>query len=134
MSSSRGAAASTAGSSVSNFAAGKSRPLALAVAPSGKFVYGLNRGADSIVTFGADLATGTLTPLDGEPSGGREPSDLAVTGIYLYGPEVFEIITTLRPSGRGELEISDVNHEYAQRRATGNCSRKDVQSMTSSIP
>jgi glucose-1-phosphate thymidylyltransferase len=46
-------------------------------------------------------------------------SDLAVTGIYLYGPEVFEIIQTLKPSGRGELEISDVNHEYAQRQALG---------------
>jgi glucose-1-phosphate thymidylyltransferase len=45
------------------------------------------------------------------------PSDLAVTGIYLYGPEVFDIISTLKPSGRGELEISDVNHEYAQRGA-----------------
>ena len=46
-------------------------------------------------------------------------SDLAVTGIYLYGPEVFEIITTLRPSGRGELEISDVNQEYARRATLG---------------
>jgi 6-phosphogluconolactonase len=68
-----------------DFAAGKSRPLALVVAPNGKFVYGLNRGADSIVTFGADNATGTLTPLDGEPCGGRDPSDLAITpsGTYL---------------------------------------------------
>jgi glucose-1-phosphate thymidylyltransferase len=32
---------------------------------------------------------------------------------------VFEIITTLRPSGRGELEITDVNHEYAQRATLG---------------
>lgn len=42
-------------------------------------------------------------------------SDLAVTGIYMYGPEVFEIVRTLKPSGRGELEISDVNQHYVQR-------------------
>jgi len=40
------------------------------------------------------------------------PSHYAVTGIYCYDPEVFEVITTLEPSGRGELEITDVNNWY----------------------
>lgn len=43
------------------------------------------------------------------------PTDLAVTGIYLYDNEVFDICRTLAPSGRGELEITDVNTHYLQR-------------------
>ena len=42
-------------------------------------------------------------------------SDYAVIGIYLYDARVFEIIHTLKPSGRGELEITDVNNAYIDR-------------------
>ena len=40
------------------------------------------------------------------------PSEFAVTGMYFYDPSVFEIIAELEPSGRGELEITDVNNWY----------------------
>ena len=42
-------------------------------------------------------------------------SDFAVIGIYFYDSSVFDIIKTLVPSGRGELEITDVNNHYIDR-------------------
>ncbi len=42
-------------------------------------------------------------------------SDYAVTGLYMYDPSVFDIIKTLEPSGRGELEITDVNNAFIER-------------------
>jgi len=42
-------------------------------------------------------------------------SNYAVIGIYFYDAAVFEIIKTLKPSDRGELEITDVNNEYVRK-------------------
>jgi glucose-1-phosphate thymidylyltransferase len=42
-------------------------------------------------------------------------SEYAVIGIYMYDARVFEIIRALKPSGRGELEITDVNNAYIER-------------------
>lgn len=44
------------------------------------------------------------------------PSNYVVTGIYFYDMGVFEVIRGLKPSARGELEITDVNNEYARRK------------------
>jgi glucose-1-phosphate thymidylyltransferase len=41
-------------------------------------------------------------------------SPYAVIGVYMYDNRVFEIIKTLKPSGRGELEITDVNNQYIE--------------------
>jgi len=43
------------------------------------------------------------------------PSNYAVTGIYFYDNNVFDICKTLQPSKRGELEITDVNNDYLKR-------------------
>jgi glucose-1-phosphate thymidylyltransferase len=44
----------------------------------------------------------------------KPKSNLAVTGIYFYDNDVFDIIRKLKPSKRGELEISDVNNAYIE--------------------
>jgi len=58
----------------------------------------------------AELAGDQVVSIVEKP---KEPkSNLAVVGIYVYPPDVFNVIKTLKPSGRGELEITDVNNYY----------------------
>ena len=45
------------------------------------------------------------------------PSEYAVTGVYFYDGAVWDVLPSLEPSGRGELEISDVNNWYIERGA-----------------
>ena len=53
--------------------------------------------------------------IDEKPA--KPQSDYAVIGIYMYDEGVYDIIRSLKPSGRGELEITDVNNAYIGRDA-----------------
>ena len=58
------------------------------------------------------LEDGRVTGIVEKPD--EPPSNYAVTGIYFYDADVFQVIPTLEPSGRGELEITDVNNHYVR--------------------
>jgi len=60
----------------------------------------------------AEIRNGKLVAIEEKPK--RPRSNLAVIGIYLYDGKVFDIVKTLKPSNRGELEITDVNNAYVR--------------------
>ncbi|MCM3288518.1 sugar phosphate nucleotidyltransferase [Paenibacillus sp. MER 180] len=62
----------------------------------------------------AELEGDIIVSIEEKPK--QPKSNFAVTGIYMFDSAVFEIIKTLKPSGRGELEITDVNNAYIQRK------------------
>ena len=61
----------------------------------------------------AEVKDGKVLGIEEKPK--TPKSNLSVTGIYFYDATVFDIIRTVKPSGRGELEITDVNNTYIER-------------------
>jgi len=62
----------------------------------------------------AELKGDRIARIEEKPE--KPKSRYAVIGIYFFDQEVFNIIRTLKPSGRGELEITDVNNRYIEKR------------------
>ena len=83
-----------------------------------KDVANFNSGAKIFLKEVSDAQRFGVAELKGEKVIGIEEkpkvpkSNFAVTGLYIYGSDVFDAVKTLKPSGRGELEITDVNNYY----------------------
>src|SRR5512133_289487 len=77
--------------------------------PSGAHI--LLKEVQDAERFGvAEISGDRIVGIEEKPS--KPKSNMAVTGIYMYDASVFDKIKTLVPSGRGELEITDVNNAY----------------------
>ena len=61
----------------------------------------------------AEFKDGKIVHIEEKPQNPK--TDMTVTGCYLYDNDVFDVINHLKPSGRGELEITDVNNYYIQK-------------------
>jgi len=61
----------------------------------------------------AEMSDGRIIGIEEKPQ--KPKSDYAITGIYFYDGSVFDVIRTLKPSARGELEVTDINNAYISR-------------------
>jgi len=65
---------------------GRNSTAEIQVHPTGRFVYGSNRGHDSIAVFSVDARKGTLTPVEIVPTQGKEPRNFTIdpTGAFIF--------------------------------------------------
>lgn len=90
------------------------KPHAAAFLSQGGGAKILLKEVDDPKRFGvAEIDGDKLISIEEKPDSPK--SNFAVTGIYFYDGRVYDIIHTLKPSGRGELEITDVNNEYIRK-------------------
>lgn len=96
------------------YGAGLSTMMQKAAArPSGATVFGYwvkDPERYGVAAFDAD---GRVTDIEEKPA--RPKSNFAVTGLYFYDNDVLDIAAAIKPSARGELEITDVNRAYLSR-------------------
>lgn len=91
------------------------------ITPSVRAFMETQRGARVVLKRVADPGRFGVAQVDGtrivriEEKPAQPKSDLAVTGVYFYDGAVYDVIRTLKPSARGELEITDVNNAYLAR-------------------
>lgn len=87
------------------------KPEVEAYAAQGRGARILLKAVDDPQRFGvAEVREGRVLGIEEKPKAPK--SNLSVTGIYFYDAAVFDIIRTVKPSGRGEMEITDVNNAY----------------------
>lgn len=79
----------------------------------GAMVFGVHKDTQSkqygVIEVGK---SGKVVSIEEKPE--HPKSDIAQTGIYMYDAKVFKYISRLRPSGRGELEVTDLNNFYLE--------------------
>lgn len=79
----------------------------------GALIYGMKMSTESkhygVIEMNED---GKVLSIEEKPENPK--SDIAQTGIYMYDNRVFDFISELQPSGRGELEVTDLNKKYVE--------------------
>ncbi len=91
--------------------------------PDGKTAKVFVKELESVKGLGvADIKNGQLVTILEKPE--NAPSRFAVVGAYVYPPAVFDVIETIQPSQRGELEITDVNNYFA---AKGQLAHQEIK-------
>lgn len=81
----------------------------------GAMIFGVRRNTESKQYGVIEMdQNGTVLSLEEKPD--HPKSDIAQTGIYMYDNDVFSYIRSLKPSDRGELEVTDLNNCYLKKK------------------